>query len=82
MKRYFWGVSKWVTQSINVFLWPLLNLIFKTDKFGDVDEYTSSVLGKLELEGNSRACKVCQWLDFILRDTNHCLKSIEEDEGV
>lgn len=82
MKRYFYGILKWATQTLNVFLWPLLNLLFSTDKFGDVDEYTSSVLGKLELEGNKRACYLCKLISFILRDEDHCIKNIELDEGV
>ena len=81
MKKYFKGVGIWITQSINVFFWPLLNWYFETNKFGDPDEYTSSVLGKLEIEGNYKACKVCEWIDKIFFDDNHCIKSIENDEG-
>jgi hypothetical protein len=81
LRKYVRGVLRWLTQSINVFLWPLLNWFFDTDKFGDEDEYTSSVLGKLEARGNKKACKVCDFLSWALRDPGHCLKSIERDEG-
>ena len=81
LRRYIRGVLRWATQSINVFFWPILNLIFHTDKFGDEDEYTSSVLGKLVLEKNNRAIWVCKLLSKILFDENHCVKSIEKDEG-
>ena len=81
MKGYFWGIAKWATQTLNVFLWPIFNSVFKTKLFGDEDEYTSSVLGKLEEQGNKRACKFCKFLSWVLRDENHCIKSIELDEG-
>jgi hypothetical protein len=82
LRRYLWNILIWATQSLNVFLWPLFNLFFWTNKFGYPDESTSSALGKLEREGSKRACYVCKVISVILRDKNHCIKSIEEDEGV
>ena len=81
MKKYFTGILRWSTQTLNVFLWPIFNWYFKTDIFGHEDEYTSSALGKLERAGNKRACRFCKFLSIVLFDPNHCIKSIEEDEG-
>ena len=51
--------------------------------FGDPDETISSVLGKKVRDGG---CPVCRGICWVLskldpRPGNHCLNSIEKDEG-
>lgn len=68
MKRYFWNMLIAIDQ--------LLNTLFG----GDPDETISSRAGKYA--ANNRGwfpCVLCKLLDII--DPNHCMKSIEKDEG-
>ena len=46
---------------------------------GDEDETISSNAGKAMLRGKRWGCVLCRLLDLV--DPNHCLKSIEADEG-
>lgn len=80
--NYFWRVLLAIDQMANVFFSPVLNWVLKPKHlFGDEDETLSSVFGKNVRNGSCRACHVmCLILHFI--DTNHCKKSIEEDEGL
>lgn len=79
MIKWLWGVLKGLDQLANVLFWPVLNPMFQTDRFGDPDEYLSSVFGKEVRDGNRRARWVCRMLNWFQR--GHCEKSIEKDEG-
>ena len=52
------------------------NAVFK----GNPDETVSSRLGKLERANVWWAVLLCKVISFILRDPNHCIGAIEEDE--
>lgn len=62
---------------------PVLNLIYKTDLFGNEDETLSSVFGKMQKAGkDTRTRKVIDWVFLKLAgQVNHCLNHIEADEG-
>ena len=64
--KYFWNILISIDQ--------LFNTIFG----GDPDETVSSRSGKRQHE-QSWAKYLCKFLNWI--DTDHCKKSIEEDEG-
>ena len=50
---------------------------------GDPDETISSRLGKAQRAGVWWAEKIaCPLVDLLLFEENHCLKSIEDDEGM
>lgn len=66
VKRYFW------------FLFIAFDQLFNTILFGYPDETLSSRMGK-NLD-SSKTCRiVCKVLDVFEKD--HCIKSIERDEG-
>lgn len=68
MKRYIWGVLISLDQLGNALLG------------GDPDETISSRMGKLVAKRKCKLCKLLCWaLDKI--DPNHCVKTIEPDEG-
>lgn len=68
MKRYLWNFLIAVDQLINTILG------------GVPDETISSRMGKRVVKKNCKVCKViCRILDLFEKD--HCIKSIEEDEG-
>lgn len=82
MKNYFWNFLVGIDQLANVIFSPILNMILgsSTHHFGDPGETLSSVMGKNIRDGNCKGCKlVCKVLNFL--QTNHCVKSIEDDEG-
>ena len=66
MKRYFWNILVSIDQLANTILG------------GDPDETISSRSGKLQDTRCWAKC-LCWFLNKL--DTNHCKKSIEEDEG-
>ncbi len=79
---YFKGLLITLDQGFNVLFRGLLNWMFKTERFGYVDEALSSVLGKEVREGDCKVCSVlCGVLSFVLRGPKHCKISIEDDEG-
>lgn len=65
----------------------LLNLLIAFDQFanaifgGDRDETISSRLGKRSQKGCQFCHYFCQLLSWVLRDPDHCIGSIEKDEG-
>lgn len=72
VKKYFWNILISIDQ------------LFNTILFGDPDETISSRLGKwLDLPKDSWKYKVASVICYFLRkiDSNHCRKSIENDEG-
>jgi len=80
VKTYFWNVLTSLDQMVNTVLGPLLNLIFQVDGFGYPDETISSVLGKHR--DKCKLCRlVCGFIDKIDPKRNHCVRSIELDEG-
>ena len=94
-KRFLNRVLRWVTQTINVFCGPLFDAALyieakiyakkygefpKVSWFGDEDEMTSSVLGK-NLKWSWTCRYVCEYLDSIFKESDHCGRSIESDEG-
>ena len=81
MGVWFWSVLVWLDQGVNTLLGGLLNAALDPlHLFGDPDETLSSVMGKNVRDG---ACRGCYWTCRLLHlfDPNHCLKSIERDEG-
>ena len=80
-KLWFWSVLVWVDQGANTVLGPLLNWVLDPlHLFGDPDETLSSVLGKNVRDGACKGCYLtCRLLHLF--DSNHCHKSIEDDEG-
>lgn len=72
MRRYFWNLLIWLTQTLNVFTG------------GDPDETLSSRAGKARRRGSWFGTLLANVIDKIfsyLGDDNHCEKSIEPDEG-
>lgn len=68
MKRYIWNVLISIDQLINTLLG------------GFPDETLSSRMGKRVVKNNCPVCKfICKILNIFEKD--HCVKSIEEDEG-
>lgn len=68
MKRYFWNVIISLDQLANTLL------------AGDPDETMSSRMGKHLSKHDCPFCNfVCKLLNLIQKD--HCIKSIEADEG-
>lgn len=68
MKRYFWNVAISIDQFFNTIL------------AGDPDETMSSRMGKRLAQRTCALCKaVCWLLDRV--QINHCVRSIEPDEG-
>jgi len=65
----------------------LFNLLISIDQLvntilgGFPDETMSSRMGKkIDQKRNCKICHViCRWLNYV--DPNHCINSIEEDEG-
>ena len=82
---YFFEMAKSEDQSGNTSMQFLFNLLFiKKDgyKFGNIDEFISSVLGKnLRMGTLTTLGKGLNWV-LNLIDKNHSIDSIEEDEGV
>ena len=68
MKRYLRNLLYWLTQTLNVWTG------------GDPDEYFSSRVGKAQRAQMLWGVFLADKIDFILGE-NHCLESIEEDEG-
>lgn len=66
MKTYFWNILISIDQLANTLLG------------GDPDETISSRMGKA-----LPRCRMCRFICKILHpiDNNHCVKSIEKDEG-
>lgn len=49
---------------------------------GDPDETISSRMGKYVQRGRGVIpCLLCRLLDVVFKDKDHCVKSIEPDEG-
>lgn len=68
MKKYFWNIAVTVDQFCNTVLG------------GDPDETMSSRMGKKIAKRECTLCKgVCWLLDKV--QINHCIRSIEQDEG-
>lgn len=67
MKQWFWNQLIALDQTVNALLG------------GDPDETISSRAGKAQGEGKRWACVLCRLLNVFDRD--HCVKSIEPDEG-
>lgn len=67
MKRYFWNILLSLDQFANALA------------AGDPDETISSRAGKAMREGKAWGCILCRALNWFERD--HCIKSIEPDEG-
>ncbi|AMO55624.1 hypothetical protein EZMO1_1453 [Endozoicomonas montiporae CL-33] len=65
--RYFWNLLIAIDQLTNTLL------------AGDPDETISSRAAKAARNGQRWGCVLCRVLDWF--DSNHCEKSIEEDEG-
>lgn len=80
MLKYLWNVLLTIDQGVNVMFSPVLNPIFGTDnnKFGNPDETLSSVLGKNIRAGDCKLCGAVCWVLNLLQ-TDHCKKSIEQD---
>jgi len=81
--RYLGQIAVWADQGVNVVAAPVLNAMTsdRSYKFGNPDETLSSVMGKNVRNGT---CRGCHWIcKYILHpiDRNHCIESIEEDEG-
>jgi len=66
IKRYFWNILIAIDQFVNTLL------------AGDPDETLSSRMGK-----HANDCTICFWICMILNlfQKQHCIKSIEADEG-
>lgn len=83
IKAYLKNNVLWLDQGINVIPAPLWNLFVKKDtphRFGDPDEYPSSVFGKNVEHGGCTVCVLmCMFLSLF--DDRHCEKSREPDEG-
>ena len=67
------------------YLW---NVLIGLDQFGNTllgghpDETISSRMGKYVVRGRGLVpCVICKLLDVITRQKDHCIKSIESDEG-
>jgi hypothetical protein len=68
MKRYIWNILVSIDQ------------LFNTILGGFPDETMSSRMGKHVAKKDCPFCKlVCKFLNLF--ETNHCIKSIEYDEG-
>lgn len=68
MKKYLWNI------------WVSADQFMNTVLGGDPDETISSRMGKKVAQSKCVLCKlVCRLLDRI--QINHCIKSIEQDEG-
>lgn len=82
-QSYIYKILVWLDNGINVWFAPLLNKIYSTDKFGDPDECISSILGKLQVEGqDTRFRKAVDWVFLkLFNQENHCINNIEYDEG-
>lgn len=79
MIQYIFSILISIDQFANTLLSPVLNSILKPEyKFGYPDETLSSVFGK-----NKDKCKLCRIICKLLNiiDKNHCIESIEPDEG-
>ncbi|PKR85252.1 hypothetical protein [Heyndrickxia camelliae] len=69
MKRYFWNILVSIDQ------------FFNTVFGGDPDETISSRMGKHLAKHDCPFCNlVCKFLNLFQKD--HCVKSIEKDEGL
>jgi hypothetical protein len=69
MKQYIWNLLISIDQFFNVFLFN-----------GYPDETISSRMGKHVAKNDCPFCNlVCKFLNIFQKD--HCIKSIEEDEG-
>ncbi|MEK5393381.1 MULTISPECIES: hypothetical protein [Heyndrickxia] len=69
MKRYFWNILVSVDQ------------FFNTVFGGDPDETISSRMGKHLAKHDCPFCNLmCKFLNLF--DKDHCVKSIEKDEGL
>ena len=69
MRNYFWNIL--------ISLDQLANTVFA----GDPDETISSRSGKYVRKGRGWfPCQLCKLLNLF--DKNHCIRSIEEDEGI
>lgn len=68
MKRYFWNILISIDQFANT----LFN--------GDPDETISSRIGK-KVKNGKRGWRYSLCMFLSLLDRDHCIKSIEEDEG-
>lgn len=69
VKRYIWNLLISIDQLCNTILG------------GDPDETMSSRMGKHVVKRDNRLCKfICRLLNKI--DPNHCVDSIEKDEGL
>lgn len=88
MERRPWILTAlvWLDQGINALFYPLLNVYFRTQLFGNEDETISSVLGKLSAKRNERGIKWASRVDYVFYklagQVNHCANNIEKDEGV
>ena len=82
-KSFSRRVLLWLDQGLNVWLGPLFNWLYKTNKFGDEDEVVSSVLGKLKADGKAeRFRNAVDWVFLHLTgEKDHCINNIEMDEG-
>lgn len=77
-KTYLRRILLWLDQGLNVWLSPLFNWYYKTDKFGDEDEVISSVLGKMQQSGqDTQFRRIVDWVFLQLGEQNHCLNNIE-----
>lgn len=68
MKRYLWNILISLDQFANTVLG------------GFPDETISSRAGKAMREGKAWGCVLCRFLNLF--ENEHCVKSIEPDEGV
>lgn len=58
-----------------------LDVLLNVLTLGDAREPVSSVLGKKELEGCIACTYLCKFLSFIMKDPDHCLRSIYTQVG-
>ena len=70
MKKYAWNILISIDQLFNCLC------------AGDPDETLSSRMGKYVKRGRGWIpCRICNLLDVIFKQKNHCLNNIEIDEG-
>lgn len=78
-----WDIIKGIRLKwLAVYIWNILIALDQLGNaflFGDPDETISSRGAKAARDGKAWGCILCKLLDYI--DPNHCVKSLEEDEG-
>ena len=93
---YLFGIipalTNWLISGIFFLIFSLTNIVYfknlaithdqNSNAYpnGDPDETPSSRMGKKVHKGGWRV-KLCKALSFVLREENHCVESIEKDEG-